>query len=319
MRDLKNKLTSSKNTKNIKNRRGKSFGYQVLGFGAGGVVAPSDYIVATGGTPSQSGDYEIRTFTGPGTFNITCAAVLSPANAIVDYMVVAGGGGSGGGGGGAGGFRESPGTATGSYAVSPLGASPAAAIPVSVQGYSIAVGAGGPPGCQCHQGGNSSFSTITSAGGGGGKGNADPTNSGGSGGGGRGSYGGCTGPAGSGNTPPVSPSQGNPGGIGTGPDASQPYPPNRRGGGGGGANAAGKAFNAPNPGQGGGGVATSITGSSVNYAGGGGASNPGPGTPSAGGSGGGGAGGSNGTANTGGGGGANGGSGVVIIRYKFQN
>ena len=34
MRDIKNKLTSSKNTKNIKNRRGKSFGYQVLGFGA---------------------------------------------------------------------------------------------------------------------------------------------------------------------------------------------------------------------------------------------------------------------------------------------
>ena len=36
MRDLKNKLTSSKNTKNIQSRKGKSFGYQVLGFGAGG-------------------------------------------------------------------------------------------------------------------------------------------------------------------------------------------------------------------------------------------------------------------------------------------
>ena len=36
MRDLKNKLTSSKNTKNIQNIKGKSFGYQVLGFGAGG-------------------------------------------------------------------------------------------------------------------------------------------------------------------------------------------------------------------------------------------------------------------------------------------
>ena len=44
MRDLKNKLTSSKNTKNIKNRKGKSFGYQVLGFGAGGGGGPPQVI-----------------------------------------------------------------------------------------------------------------------------------------------------------------------------------------------------------------------------------------------------------------------------------
>jgi len=72
MRDLKNKLTSSKNTKNIQNRRGKVFGYQVLGFGAGGGgAAPAD----------------------------------------VDYLIVAGGGAGGGGylsgGGGAGGARTS--------------------------------------------------------------------------------------------------------------------------------------------------------------------------------------------------------------------
>ena len=56
-------------------------------------------------------------------------------------MVVAAGGGAGGnsyhiqggGGGGAGGFRESPGTASGCYTVSPLGAAPAVALPVSVQ------------------------------------------------------------------------------------------------------------------------------------------------------------------------------------------
>ena len=36
MRDIKNKLTSSKSSKNIQNKKGKSFGYQVLGFGAGG-------------------------------------------------------------------------------------------------------------------------------------------------------------------------------------------------------------------------------------------------------------------------------------------
>ena len=85
------------------------------------------------------------------------------------------------GGGGAGGYRESPGTASGCYTVSPLGASPAvAALPVSVQGLSnyswrwwsrwcnlvlvdhqlTCPGTTGTP--------NSVFSTITSAGGGGG-------------------------------------------------------------------------------------------------------------------------------------------------------
>jgi hypothetical protein len=73
---------------------------------------------------------------------------MSGGSNTVDYMVVAGGGGGGGyssaGGGGGGGFRESPGAASGCYTASPLGASPAVALPVSVQGYSIAVGGGGP-------------------------------------------------------------------------------------------------------------------------------------------------------------------------------
>jgi hypothetical protein len=108
MRDLKNKLTSSKNTKNTQSRRGKSFGYQVLGFGAGGAVSP--FIKATGGTITCSGDYRIHTFTGPGTFTVSNTS-STPANNTVSYMVVAGGGGvgcsgGGGGGGGAGGFRE---------------------------------------------------------------------------------------------------------------------------------------------------------------------------------------------------------------------
>ena len=47
MRDLKNKLTSGKNTNNIKNRKGKSFGYQVLGFGSG--------VAATVIDPNQRG------------------------------------------------------------------------------------------------------------------------------------------------------------------------------------------------------------------------------------------------------------------------
>jgi len=68
MRDLKNNLTSSKSTKNTKVRRGKSFGYQVLGFGSGGIT-------------------------------------VTPIN--VDYLIVAAGGGAGSGGGGGGGMRTS--------------------------------------------------------------------------------------------------------------------------------------------------------------------------------------------------------------------
>jgi len=69
----------------------------------------SDYMRATGGTITECGDYKIHTFTGPGTFQVTRAAVGAPDN-IVDYVVGAGGGGGGagcgaGGGGGAGGFR----------------------------------------------------------------------------------------------------------------------------------------------------------------------------------------------------------------------
>ena len=105
MRDLKNKLTSSKNSSNIQLRRGKSFGYQVLGFGAGGVPP---MIEATGGTITESGDFRIHTFTGPGSFAVTKISGCSADNAM-DYLVIAGGGAGGdggtgesGGGGGAG-------------------------------------------------------------------------------------------------------------------------------------------------------------------------------------------------------------------------
>ena len=51
MRELKNKLTASKNTKNIQRRKSKSFGYQVLGFGAGSSVVKYDahYLIIAGG------------------------------------------------------------------------------------------------------------------------------------------------------------------------------------------------------------------------------------------------------------------------------
>ena len=66
MRDLKNNLTTSgKGSTNIQTSRGRSFGYQVLGFGAGGAASP--FIVASGGTETTSGDYKIHTFTGDGT------------------------------------------------------------------------------------------------------------------------------------------------------------------------------------------------------------------------------------------------------------
>ena len=136
------------------------------------------YVTATGGTPCSGAivctNYKVHTFTGPGTFTVSCAGNAGGSN-TVDYMVIAGGGGAGGGegtgAGGAGGYRESPGTASGCYTASPLGVAPAVALPVSVTGYPITVGGGGSGGTPAIKGtdGNpSSFSTITSTAGGGG-------------------------------------------------------------------------------------------------------------------------------------------------------
>jgi len=306
-------------------------------------------------------NYKVAKFLGPGTFCVSNAG--SPCGSYtVDYMVVAGGaaGGSGaqvvgdyeGGGGGAGGFRESPGTASGCYSVSPLGVAPAVALPVSVTGYAITVGGGGAvagaPLCFNPGGGgnNSVFSTITSQGGGGGGSRNTPSappfayggQPGGSGGGG----GQADNPTnagyfGTGNTP-SSPTvaQGTPGGGGVTPST----PGSSGAGGGGGATVAGtNASNAPNTGGAGGtGATTSISGSPTAYGGGGGGA--GYNCAGAPGTGGGGRGlkypnvaGTAGTTNTGGGGGGGGsgqcgapspgyakagGSGIVIIRYKFQ-
>jgi hypothetical protein len=296
------------------------------------------FIAATGGCISTSGDYKIHTFTGPGTFTVSSAG--NPlGSSTVDYLVVAGGGGSGlagGGGGGAGGYRESSGTASGSYSVSPLG-SGVPALPVSVQGYPITVGSGGagltvpspipgPP--YASRGSNSIFSTITSTGGGGSSSQtevATPQSPGGSGGGlGKSSPGSAV----AGNTPPVSPSQGSPGGISGTATA----------GGGGGATSAGSTGKPAGPAAGGAGATSSINGTPTTRAGGGGGGSDNVCQPGgAAGPGGGGIGGNrpdggtstNGTANTGGGAGGtgesagsgtqrNGGSGIVIIRYKFQ-
>src|SRR6056300_1532026 len=154
-------------------------------------------ISATGGTVTESGDFKIHSFTGDGCFTVSCIAPTSPG--IVDYIVVAGGGGGGsgrdnsGGGGGAGGFRESHSTPiSGCYTASPL-ANPTG-ITIATTSYPVIVGAGGsgapdpggfPALSTSTSGNNSSFSTITSAGGGRGVTyNVSQNNDGGSGGGG---------------------------------------------------------------------------------------------------------------------------------------
>ena len=256
--------------------------------------------------PSSVFEYLTQAFTGTGSLGSVTA--FSPS---VEYLVVAGGGAgscnaNGGGGGGAGGFRTGVGfniaTAT---------------------NYTVTVGAGGTGTTGAGtNGGNSVFSTITSAGGGGGKVSANGT-AGGSGSGAPASSAGYIG--GAGNTPATTPSQGNNGGNN---NTAAPYP----GGGGGGAGAVGGNGSGSQSGAGGVGQSSTITGTLVTYAGGGGGGGTVQGAlGGAGGTGGGGAGGNGttngtaGTANTGGGSGgggndgsrtvANGGSGVVILKY----
>ena len=274
---------------------------------------------------------KIATFTGPGSFAVTNASATAAEN-IVSYMVLAGGAGGGGcmgGGGGAGGFREIKSPLT-PYTASPLDgyATPANHVTVTATGYPIVVGGGGtvggtspgsPTTTDSGAGNSSSFSTVTSAGGGGGRGGPCNGNVGVAGGSGSGGSGGIGSPnaGGAGNTPPVTPSQGNPGGTATTfPLPGSPEAYSSAGGGG----AGGAGANAqPGPRAGGVGIATSITASPVTYSagGGGGLYNP-PVVP-----------GTNQLANTGNGGpagtgdaaattGGLGGSGIVIIRYKFQ-
>ena len=312
----------------------------------------SPFIQATGGTiTTVCTNFKVHTFTGPGTFTVTNGGAPGGSN-TVDYLVIAGGGSSSqggscswnGAGGGAGGYRFSNGTASGCYSAgpAPLGAS---AAPVTAQAYPIVVGAGGArnPGVASTGipgliGNDSSAIAITSTGGGAGRmaypgtGPAAQSANGGSGGGGAAPWPSrlCSSVSGgAGNTPPVSPSQGNPGG--------QTPNNNNSGGGGGGAGATGGNASGSNTGgNGGAGLASSITAAAVTRGGGGGGG--GLSTQGAAGPGGGGIGGKNpstagvaGTANTGGGAGggsgvspsvnsinAAGGSGIVIIRYKFQ-
>ena len=320
-------------------------GWLVTDSGLQSELPGKEFVTATGGTITSSGDFKIHTFTGPGTFSVSCVGNAAGSN-TVDYLVVAGGGGGGdggdrgGGGGGAGGYRESPGTASGSYTVSPLGASPAVALAVTATGFPITVGAGG---CgttvnpqDAGNGSNSIFSSITATGGGGGGAccTSAPRGRDGAPGGSGGAAGssGDNGTSGTGNTPPTTPPQGNNAG-----NAFNAGGNNSAGGGGGGALAVGVNAASNSSGNGGGGATSSINGTPTARAGGGGGGGGAPTSNGTGGAGGGGTGtkwpgsgggpaGGNGTVNTGGGGGGtgtnsgggNGGSGIVIIRYKFQ-
>jgi hypothetical protein len=299
------------------------------------IVGTVEYVCATGGTTVNSGDYTYHTFTGPATFCVAAVSNTTPSRNNVCMMVVAGGGGGGskhaGGGGGAGGYREFT------------------SVPITVQGYPITVGAGGAPFPNTSGSPSTAISnTSTGGGAGGNQSNDSPgvgAQTGGSGGGAAGGFEAQSGAAG--NTPPVSPPQGNPGGNGIQPVPS-PSPTNGYAGGAGGGGATGSGSNPSGsyPFTGGAGgtgsnnlsawaTATS-TGDSGYYAGGGGGGGwIGPGGN--GGAGGGGDGGDapeadapSGSTNTGGGGGGSnaasparrggaGGSGIVIIRYKYQN
>ena len=306
-------------------------------------AAGSTHVAATGGTESTCGDFKIHKFTGPGTFTVSASGSPAGSNEI-EYLVVAGAGGGGfdiaGGGGGGGARFSAPSLAPLTYPAKPLAAP---SFTAATGSFPITVGAGGaatPNGQGC-SGSPSTFSSITSTGGGGGGGNGGPASEknglpGGSGGGGGYNGSGST-TGGTGNSPPTNPAQGNNGGFEDG------YVSGGGGGGmiGAGSNAQGPSCNG-GPGGDGGGFPTAFgangepCGSYRYYSGGGGGggrtSPYGPG--GTGGKGGAGDGvktgnGNPGTTNTGGGGGGSsgqsvtagtaGGSGIVILRYKYQN
>jgi hypothetical protein len=282
-------------------------------YGIGDVTA-SKFAKATGGLITYDSTYVYHTFTSSGIFTPNTALTA-------DYLVVAGGGGGGGsqgGGGGAGGLRCTVGATGG-------GGTLESALSLTATAYTVTVGAGGNGGTSAgSNGSNSVFGSITSTGGGGGGYYGSPNgfagSSGGSGGGGGNAESGTAGAGGAGTS-----NQGYAGGAGG--VRSGTYPTS---GGGGGAGAVGQAgAQSADSADGGIGVATTISGLSTYYAGGGGGwisnvpyTGAGIGGTGGGGNGGNTSGATAGTANTGGGGGGingttggAGGSGIVIVRY----
>jgi len=313
------------------------------------------FVAATGGTITTSGNFKVHAFTGPGTFSVSNAGNLLGSNKI-DYMVVAGGGAGmyypGLGGGGAGGVR------LGAVCTQPTLPMAAPGFAVSATSYPIVVGAGAPSSSYpvnnpsiLPSGSPSSGLGFTATGGGtGGRANGSPAPLRGAQNGGSGGGGGFQNESGgTGNTPPVSPAQGFDGGAGS------PGCGNCSGGGGGGGVAAVGQIGSNPPGtSGNGGAGINVSpifgtapqpfyqsngpGNGASACGqfaGGAAGSIYTGVTGTGGIGGGANGrdnpdgnGISGTTNTGGGGSGTqslpstsgaGGSGIVLIRYKFQD
>jgi len=303
----------------------------------GTLIIPKDTGSAqtvTGSVAQQNG--EIFIFNGENWQTLGAQTGTTQPDFSLSYLVVAGGGGGGGWGGGGG----AGGSLSGSIDTVTSGSSFTMTVGAGSAGGQLSQNAGGY--VQGVDGSNSSlagtgYTTVTTIGGGGGGRHngytADAGRDGGSGGGagmhatGNNAVGGGSG--GSGTT-----GQGFDGGSGGGSSTSNGV--YYRGGGGGGASEVGEdGAGHGSGGNGGDGAASTITGTSVTYAGGGGSHTDrrSGASVTAGGAGGGGAGGGyqpdthavDGTANTGGGGGGSygyanshqggGGSGVIIVSY----
>ena len=282
------------------------------------------------------GDYKYHKFTatktGSAGFVVSTVGTGSYANQL-EYLIVAGGGGCSGdlsGGGGAGGYRLLTGKS------------------ITAGNHTVTVGGGGAgtTGNDVHgtKGSDSTFNSDSATGGGRGVAECGTSATDGEGGSGGGSSN-CPRSLSSGNEGGYSPAEGHGGGAGNDPGSGG------RGGGGGGAGGAGGAASSSNVGAGGAGSNSASTWATVLSCGdsgyfasggcGGVGGNYGTGSVSS--PSGGGAdraaagnsdnnGGQSGAANTGGGGagaatgdlaggqtGGSGGSGIVLIRYKFQN
>lgn len=168
------------------------FGYNINGFGTVGST-PEVLYAATGGTVTTDGDYKVHSFTSSGTFTVTQVAA-DPANAELDYLIIAGGasgGANSGSGGGAGGRL---------YLENYTGISATGDIAVTVGAGAAGTTSYG----RGNNGANSVFNSITATGGGAGGGwvsvSSHQTGSdGGSGGGSSNNQAGGSGIAGQGN------------------------------------------------------------------------------------------------------------------------
>ena len=306
-------------------------GGSALGFKSlSGAGANEEWINATGGTVSYSGDYKIHTFPYNGGSSQTLTVTGSPSDGsgFLEVFLLGGGGGGGGragAGGGAGGvvWRRAQ-NITGNGNIT------------------IVVGNGGTGGPSDQYGGNGGNTSMTSSigvnltaiGGGGAPGGNCSTDGNSQGSGGGGTYGGKGGQA----TAGQGSAGGDSGGLGSCSEGTYPY----KNGGGGGYLEFGENGDVGDGGgrRGGDGAYFSISGSQTGYAGGGGGGGHTPwnGSPTNdaafGGGEDGGTGygnGSNGTNGKGGGGGGassdgagsnsggSGGQGICIVRYRYRN